>query len=79
MQIWAPSFVGAAPSVDGAALAIDVCAFFPVLIIICLVLRTKHDVPLYKESILNVEMKLVNSSLILFRYFSAHNWVVGQK
>jgi len=49
MQIRAPSFVGAAPSVDGAALAIDVCAFFPAVIIICLALRTKRDVPLYKE------------------------------
>jgi len=35
-----------------------------VLIIICLVLRTKRDVPLYKESILNVEMKIVNSNFI---------------
>jgi len=49
---------------DGAALAIDVCAFFPVLVIIYLVLRTKRDVPLYKERILNVEMKLVNSNFI---------------
>jgi len=55
MQIRAPSFVGAAPSTE---------AFFPVLIIICLVLRTKRDVPLYKDSILNVEIKLVNSNFI---------------
>jgi len=65
MQIRAPSFVGAIGRWrSGAALAIDVCAFSPVLIIICLVLRTKRDVPLYKESILNVEMKIVNSNFI---------------
>jgi len=82
MQIQAPSFVvaapsteGAAPSADGAALAIDVCAFFPVLIIICLVLRTKRDVPLSEESILNVEMKLVNSNFIsLFLHTQLGCW-----
>ena len=53
----------------------DVCAFFPVLIIICLVLRPKRDVPLYKESILNVEMKIVNSNFIsLFLHTQLGCW-----
>ena len=38
-------------------------------------LRTKRDVPLYKESILNVEMKIVNSNFIaLFLHTQMGYW-----
>jgi len=38
-------------------------------------LRTKRDVPLYKESILNVEMKIINSNFIsLFPHTQLGCW-----